>query len=47
MEKLTDKQIQNWRKVLSLTLGAYAFMMSDEEVQTTKDKMQNHIDKIE
>ena len=42
-EKLTPKQIENWRKVLFLTLGSYAFIMSDEEVQKTKDNMQEKV----
>ena len=41
---LTDKQLENWRKVLSTTLGPYALLMSKEEVQVMRDKMQGKID---
>jgi hypothetical protein len=44
-EKLTDKQITNWRRILSLKLGPYAFLMSIEEVKMLRDKMQEHVDK--
>lgn len=46
-EKLTPEQIQNWRKVLTGMFGPYAMIMSDDEVQKFKDKMQNNIDKNE
>lgn len=39
-EKLTDKQIENWRKVLCTTLGPYALIMPAEEIQKIRDKMQ-------
>ena len=42
--KLSDEQIENWRKVLSMTLGAYAFIMPKEDVQKMRDKMQGHVD---
>lgn len=44
-EPLTDEQIKNWRNTLSYSLGPYAFMMSKEEVQRIKDKMQNDVNK--
>lgn len=43
--ELTDEQIKNWRRVLSMTLGSYAHIMPKEEVQKMRDKMQGHIDK--
>jgi len=43
-EKLTDKQIESWRKVLSTTLGPYALIMPKEEVQKMRDEMQTYID---
>jgi len=46
-EKLTDEQIKNWRKVLAMSLGAYAFVMPKEDVQKLRDKMQNDIDQKE
>ena len=42
-EKLTDVQIDNWRKVLSMSLGPYALIMPKEEVQAIRDKMQEHV----
>ena len=41
---LSDKQIEHWRKILSATLGPYAYMMPKEEVQKMKDSMQKVID---
>jgi len=43
--KLTEKQIENWRKVLCLTLGPYARLMPSEDIQKMRDKMQEHLDK--
>jgi hypothetical protein len=45
-ETLTDEQIKNWRKILSLSLGPYAFIMPKEEVQKIKDNMQNKVDSL-
>ena len=39
-DKLTPEQIKNWRNVLCGMLGAYAFLMSDEDVQAMRDTMQ-------
>ncbi len=39
-EKLTPEQIQNWRNVLAGLLGPYALIMSNEEIQDFRDKMQ-------
>ena len=44
-ETMTDEQIENWRKVLSMILGPYALMMPKEDVQKMRDKMQEHVDK--
>jgi len=41
--QLTDKQIENWRKILSLQIGSYALIMPKEEVQKMKDNMQKYI----
>ena len=43
-EKLTPEQIENWRKVLMGMFGAYALIMSDEQVQDYKDRMQANIE---
>ena len=42
-EKLTSEQIENWRTVLTGMFGAYALIMSDEQVQDYKDRMQAQI----
>lgn len=39
-KKLTPEQIANWRKVLSITLGPYALIMSPEQIQAHRDRMQ-------
>jgi hypothetical protein len=44
-EQLTDAQIENWRKVLALNFGPYAFIMSKSEVQKIRNKMQGYADK--
>ena len=43
--KLSDEQVKHWRKVLSMTLGPYAFTMPKEEVQKMRDEMQEYVDK--
>ena len=45
MEKLTPKQIQNWRNILLQQLGPMALLLTDKQVQAHKDKMQQKIDK--
>jgi hypothetical protein len=42
--KLTDEQVENWRKILSMSLGPYAHIMPKEEVQKMRDKMQEYVD---
>jgi len=41
--KLTPEQIQNWRRVLCISIGPYALIMPDEEVQLLKDKLQKDV----
>lgn len=43
-EKLTGEQIQNWRKVLTGMFGPYALIMSDEQIQSYRDRMQATVD---
>jgi hypothetical protein len=43
--KLTDEQVENWRKILAMTLGPYAYMMPKADVQKMRDKMQSQVDK--
>jgi len=42
-EKLTPEQIENYRKVLVGILGPYALIMSDEQVQQFRDRLQKTI----
>lgn len=41
MEKLTEEQIGHWRKALIHTLGPYALLMPDEQIQLLFERMQN------
>lgn len=42
-DEMTDEQIENWRTMLSLSLGSYAFVMPKEEVQQIKNEMQKKL----
>ena len=44
-DELTDKQVENWRKILSATIGPYAFIMPIEEIQKIKDNFQETLSK--
>lgn len=46
-EKLTPKQIENWRKVLAGMIGPYALLMPDEQVQSIRDRMQQNVNDLE
>lgn len=39
-EKRTPEQIKNCREVLCLTLGPYAFMATEDEINKIMDKLQ-------
>jgi len=43
-EKLTSEQIENWRKVLVGVFGPYAMVMSNEQIQDYRDRMQGAVD---
>ena len=43
-DKLKPEQIESWRQVLCVTLGPYALIMPDAEVQEIRDKMQKYVD---
>ena len=45
-EKLTDEQVENWRAVLSVILGPYAFLMSREQIRAWRDKTQAEVDRL-
>jgi len=44
---LTPRQIENWRKVLLLTIGPYALLMPDEEVIKYCRAMQQSLKKYD
>jgi hypothetical protein len=46
-EQLTEQQIENWRNVLSDKFGPYALIMSREQIQTHRDKIQEVIGDVE
>lgn len=37
---LTGEQVENWRRVLVSVIGPYALLMSKEQIQAMRDKMQ-------
>ena len=41
--QLTDEQVENWRRVLCNTIGPFALIMSREDIQKFRDKMQNDV----
>ena len=41
--KLSQEEIKNWRKILCITIGGYALIMSDSEVQNMKDEYQQKV----
>lgn len=43
-EPMTPEQIENWRRVLIVTLGPYALHMPAEQIQAYRDKMQAALD---
>jgi hypothetical protein len=46
MDKLNASQIRNWRKILFYTVSLYANLMTDEQIQELRDKMQEEVDKL-
>ncbi len=42
MDKLTPKQIENWRGFLCLFIGVQAFFMTDEVIQTVRDQVNDN-----
>ena len=43
-EAMTPEQIENWRKMLSKTIGPYAFLMPDVQIEIMRDKFQKQLD---
>lgn len=45
--RLTEKQVENWRKVLAITYGARALLMPREVIQELYEDAQEKINKAE
>jgi hypothetical protein len=43
---MTPEQIQNWRNILCLQLGPYAFIMRDEDIVAHRDMLQSRVDAL-
>lgn len=46
-EKLTPKQIKNWRGYLATMIGPYAMKMPEEKIIKIRGNMQKYIDKMD
>ena len=44
--KLTPEQITNWRKTMLNIVGPVAFVLSDDDIQAFRDKMQEAANKL-
>ena len=44
---MNDNQIENWRKVLSLSIGPYAFLIPREEIERIRGNFQREVDSLE
>lgn len=44
VEEMTETQVENWRNVLMQMFGPYALIMSKEQIQAMRDKMQACLD---
>jgi hypothetical protein len=42
--KLTPEQIANWRKVLPVMFGPFAPLMTDDEIQLLRDRLQERVE---
>ena len=42
-KEMTEEQIENWRKILLLSVGSYALIMPKEEIQQIRYNMQKHV----
>jgi len=43
MNELSDEQVDNWRKIIALTIGPYALIMPVKQVQLIRDSLQEEI----
>jgi len=41
--RLSKTQIENWRKVLTLTIGPVAMFLPDADIQKIRDSMQREL----
>jgi len=44
-EELSEEQIKNWRRVLSVAFGQYALLMPKEQIQLFRDRMASGLTK--
>lgn len=42
-KQLTDSQVKNWRRILSVSLGPYAFFIPREQIQEFRDRLSMEI----
>jgi len=45
-EPLTEKQIENWRRVLFDEMGPMAYQLSDEDIEAHRQDMQKVADEL-
>ncbi len=45
-DKMTEEQIENWRKILLPMFGPYALIMPEEEIILFKNRAQENINNI-
>jgi hypothetical protein len=45
--KLTDQQVENWRRILFGTIGPYALIMPRDEIQKCRDRLQAGTDALD
>ena len=46
MDDLTEEQIENWRRILTSTLGSYALIMPVEDIKKMRGMMQAEADEL-
>jgi hypothetical protein len=47
MINLTQEQIKNWRKILSITLGPFALIMPESDIQKIANNLQDKLNNVE
>jgi hypothetical protein len=43
---LTAEQVENWRRMLALSFGTYAFLMSVEQIEALRAGSQKRLDEM-